>query len=214
MTEAQWNTCTEPEQMLKWLRLTGKETERKGVLLQCARVRQIWWELLSNGRSKRAVSVAETFADGRASEEERDQAFNEALDAHAACSDVLSGSGDETSWLARVAAYKAQFLFGWCSLSDREHAAYLGLLQDVYGNPFRPVALDSSVMTAALVTLAQAAYEERDLPSGHLYPARLAVLADALEESGVTDASLLGHLRGPGPHVRGCWALDTVLGKS
>jgi hypothetical protein len=41
----------------------------------------------------------------------------------------------------------------------------------------------------------------------------LPVLADALEEAGCTDADLLGHLRGPGPHVRGCWALDLLLGK-
>jgi hypothetical protein len=37
------------------------------------------------------------------------------------------------------------------------------------------------------------------------------VLADALEEVGGADEALLGHLRGPGPHVRGCWAVDLVL---
>jgi hypothetical protein len=64
------------------------------------------------------------------------------------------------------------------------------------------------------VTLARAAYEERSLPSGTIDPARLAVLADALEDSGCNDPALLGHLRGPGPHVRGCWALGHVLTKS
>jgi hypothetical protein len=44
--------------------------------------------------------------------------------------------------------------------------------------------------------------------------ARGALLADALEDAGCTDAELLGHLRSPGPHVRGCWAVDLVLGKS
>jgi hypothetical protein len=43
---------------------------------------------------------------------------------------------------------------------------------------------------------------------------RLAVLADALEEAGCADALLLAHLRSPGPHVRGCFALDAVRGKS
>jgi hypothetical protein len=42
---------------------------------------------------------------------------------------------------------------------------------------------------------------------------RLPHLADALEHAGCTDAELLGHLRSPGPHVRGCWAVDLVLGK-
>jgi hypothetical protein len=35
-----------------------------------------------------------------------------------------------------------------------------------------------------------------------------------LEEAGYTDADVLGHLREPGPHVRGCWAVDICLGKS
>jgi hypothetical protein len=42
---------------------------------------------------------------------------------------------------------------------------------------------------------------------------RLPILADALEEAGCTDAAILGHCRGPGPHVRGCWVVDLLLGK-
>ncbi len=42
---------------------------------------------------------------------------------------------------------------------------------------------------------------------------RLPILADALEDDGCTDAELLAHLRSAGPHARGCWALDAVLGK-
>jgi hypothetical protein len=61
--------------------------------------------------------------------------------------------------------------------------------------------------------LAEAAYEERSLPAGTLNTQRLAVLADALEEAGCTDQTILDHLRGPGPHVRGCWAVDLILGK-
>jgi hypothetical protein len=55
--------------------------------------------------------------------------------------------------------------------------------------------------------LAEAIYQERrfeDLP----------ILADLLEEAGPTDAALLGHLRGPGPHVPGCFALDLLAGRS
>jgi hypothetical protein len=65
-----------------------------------------------------------------------------------------------------------------------------------------------------VLALAQATYDGRTLPAGTLEPDRLAVLADALEDAGCTDAAILGHLRGPGPHVRGCWALDLILGKS
>jgi hypothetical protein len=31
--------------------------------------------------------------------------------------------------------------------------------------------------------------------------------------AGCSDAEMLGHLRGPGPHIRGCWLLDSILGK-
>jgi hypothetical protein len=63
------------------------------------------------------------------------------------------------------------------------------------------------------ITLAQAAYEERELPSGHLDNTCLAVLSDALEEAGCTDDAILMHLRSPGLHVRGCWETDLLLTK-
>lgn len=98
-----------------------------------------------------------------------------------------------------------------------ERAAQAGLLRELVGPlPFRLVPLSPPIRTwidGTVVRLAQAAYEERELPSGHLDRARLAVLADALEEAGA-DAELVGHLRSPGPHVRGCWAVDSLLGNS
>ncbi|MGL4554267.1 MAG: hypothetical protein ACRC33_24145 [Gemmataceae bacterium] len=63
-----------------------------------------------------------------------------------------------------------------------------------------------------ILPLARAACADRLLPAGTLDPARLAVLADALEEAGAS-GDLLAHLRSSGPHVRGCWALDLVLGR-
>jgi hypothetical protein len=54
--------------------------------------------------------------------------------------------------------------------------------------------------------LAQGIYEDRAFD-------RLPVLADALEDAGCT-AAILDHLRGPGPHVRGCFAVDLILGRS
>jgi hypothetical protein len=79
--------------------------------------------------------------------------------------------------------------------------------------PFRPVALDPAWLKPNVASLAQAADEERILPSGELDVARLAVLAGALEEAGAPDDQIT-HLRSPGPHVRGCWAVDLCLGLS
>jgi hypothetical protein len=89
-----------------------------------------------------------------------------------------------------------------------------GLLRDVFGNPFRRAPRVAAWRTPDVLSLAQAAYGERNLPSGELDVMRLAVLADALEEAGCGDDVLLSHLRSPGQHVRGCWVLDLLLGRS
>ena len=80
------------------------------------------------------------------------------------------------------------------------------LLRCVFGNPFRPVTFDPAWRTAEVLRLAEAIYAERAFD-------RLPILADLLEEAGATDAALLAHLRGPGPHALGCHALDAILGK-
>jgi hypothetical protein len=83
------------------------------------------------------------------------------------------------------------------------------LLRDIAGNPFRPATVAPAWLAwdgSTAPKLAQAVYDERAFE-------RLPLLADALEEAGCSDAELLGHLRGPGPHVRGCWVVDLLLGR-
>jgi hypothetical protein len=91
------------------------------------------------------------------------------------------------------------------------------LLRDIIGNPFMPpVAIHPAWLVwrdGTVVKLACAAYDERDLPSGHLDPVRLAVLADATEEAGCSNQQLLAALREPAPRYRGFWALDLLLRK-
>src|SRR5262249_50444841 len=81
-----------------------------------------------------------------------------------------------------------------------------GLIRDIFGNPFQPSApLPPAVLAwdeDTVRRLAQALYEERPSPAGPLDNAGLAVLADALEEAGCTDADILAHCRQPGEHVR------------
>jgi hypothetical protein len=91
--------------------------------------------------------------------------------------------------------------------------AHCTLLRDLFGNPFRSAVLDPAWRAPDAVALAQAAYDERHLPAGTLDADRLAVLADALEEAGCSDRAMLAHLRGPGPHVRGCWVVDLLLNR-
>jgi hypothetical protein len=86
------------------------------------------------------------------------------------------------------------------------HRRYCDLFREVLGDPLRPISVHSSWLSSTIVALAQAIYDDRAFK-------RLPVLADALEEAGCTDAEILRHCRGPGPHVRGCWVVDLVLGK-
>jgi hypothetical protein len=96
-----------------------------------------------------------------------------------------------------------------------EWAAQAAVLCDLFGHlPFRPVAISPAWQTPQVMALAQAAYDQRELPSGTLDTALLAILADALEEAGCDNADILAHCRQPGPHVRGCWLIDALLGKS
>lgn len=91
------------------------------------------------------------------------------------------------------------------------------LVRDIFGNPFKPSKLNPSWLAwndGSISKAAAAAYSEREMPSGHLDNARLAVLADMLEEAGCRDEEVLGHLREPGAvHVRGCWCVDLLTGK-
>ena len=129
---------------------------------------------------------------------------------------VLAYDGDEAFGLEAVEALFYEVVSATADeLLGLERAAQSALVRDIF-TPFRPVAVGPAWLTrraGAVPSLAQAAYDERDLPAGHLDPARLAVLADALDEAGCTDADVLNHLRGPGPHARGCWAVDLLLGK-
>src|SRR5262249_23286672 len=91
------------------------------------------------------------------------------------------------------------------------------MLRDLFGNPFRAApTLEPSLLHwngGPVVRLAGAASDQRMMPEGQLDPARLAVLADALEEAGAPE-QVLAHLRARGPHVRGCWCLDLLLDRS
>lgn len=112
-------------------------------------------------------------------------------------------------------------------------ATQAALLRCIVGNPFRPVRFAADTLSGhpdgtyeglgplpqlldprwlvwdygAIPKMAQAIYDGRTWD-------QLPILADALEDAGADDAQILGHLRGPGPHARGCHVLDLLLGKS
>ena len=86
------------------------------------------------------------------------------------------------------------------------------LLRCLFGNPLQPLrpAFDLAWLSwhdDLLVSMAHRMYDAHDF-------ADMPILADALEEAGCTDADILNHCRQPGEHVRGCWVVDLLLGKS
>ena len=115
--------------------------------------------------------------------------------------DVVSGAGWHALYASREFGLAPQSAKGW---SDPHQAA---LLRDIFGNPFRPVAFDPAWRTADTIGIAARMYDSRDF-------AAMPILADALEEAGCTSPDVLLHAREPGVHVRGCWVVDGVLGKS
>jgi hypothetical protein len=88
-----------------------------------------------------------------------------------------------------------------------ERQAQAVLLRDIFGNPFRPTSVDPSWLTSTVAQLAEGIYQERAFD-------RMPILADALQDAGCDNEDILDHCRGPGPHVRGCWVVDLLLGKS
>jgi hypothetical protein len=61
-------------------------------------------------------------------------------------------------------------------------------------------------LTPTVVSLARSIYADGQLDC-------LPILADVLQDAGCEDPDILTHCRSDGPHVRGCWVVDLVLGK-
>jgi hypothetical protein len=224
MTEQEWLKSVDPSPMLPLLR--GKSSDRKIRLFQVACCRRVWIHL-PDETCREAVLLAERYADGEAKDRQRRAilkqvapypagdnltAINARSAAFVAVQKTVLRRGAVLLGVAAVAghaasppdrrgteAYKAAF--------REEEEDEAGLIRCFFGNPFRPIAVDPSWLTLTVTELARAAYEERLLPSGQLDPHRLSVLADALEEAGAS-GDILSHLRGPGMHVRGCFAVD------
>jgi len=113
-------------------------------------------------------------------------------------------------------------LAGTGSLADLRHN-YADSLRDVVGNPFRggrakrmkqpQIVHPSPVIrnlwrTSTVLSLAQHIYDSRDFST-------MPILADALQDEGCDSDDIPNHCRNAnGVHVRGCWVVDHILGKT
>jgi hypothetical protein len=179
------------------------------------------------GRVKAAAAAADRAAGGRArgvpdgAEADGWGAWAECSAAYAATRAVARARGavgeaaSQAAEAVQAAAGRAAALAGASrgtatragrAARGEERRAQAALLRCVVGNPFRPVAAGPSWLTPTVLAIAEGIYAEGAFD-------RLPILADALQDAGCEDPDVLGHCRGPGPHARGCWVVDLVLGK-
>jgi hypothetical protein len=213
---------------------------RCGILFAAVCCRRIW-HLLPDEPSRAAILAAEKYANGLADRSAVEAAEQKAYAAAEATREELPDLLWKATpifyamWAASCltgamssrrpisgAAYYTQQAFAWHlfpapqsrkereTTQQEEAQRQVGWLRDIFGNPFRPISIQPDWLTwngGTAVKLARMIYDEcrfGDIP----------ILADALEEAGCTDAAILDHCRQPGEHVRGCWVVDLLLGKS
>jgi hypothetical protein len=190
MTEAEWLACNDARLMIQFIR--DRLSDRKARLFACVAAAMASPASARNRRNLRsAIAAAEASVDG--------------ADAPGEMERHRRRSWAVTLPDARQSAVETSREF---SISHRQ-AELAGALRCIVGNPFSRPTIPQPTLAwndRTIPKLARATYEERAYE-------RLPILADALEDAGCSDPDLLGHLRSQGPHVRGCWALDLVLGK-
>jgi len=204
----------------------SEANERKFRLFYIA-LCQPFIHLMTDPRSRRAVDVGEQYADRLVVEDVRIECF---LAAKQVVEEARERLGTDTEPPPEVvAAVLAQFPcvpvpedaehaeqvvqeygFLWwltdpANLEERK-LPMIRTIWDIFGNPFQPVAFDPRWRSPDAVALARGIYEDRAFDG-------LPLLTDALMDAGCDDEQVIGHCRTYGPHVRGCWVVDLVLGK-
>jgi hypothetical protein len=184
------------------------------------------WHLLEDKRCRKAVEIAETAADKKrksrgdlarieklvtavqGSHEYGDPALDNALSAV----EYLRWDGEANGWAVGKAAEAMAFDKEdddgptWDEAQTDEQGIQCQLLRCILGNPFRPVAMDSTWLTTTVTDLAKTIYQERAFD-------RMPILGVALKDAGCKQKDILSHCRQSGEHVRGCWVVDLILGK-
>jgi hypothetical protein len=231
VNETLWQAGNDPLTMLS--HVEAGASERKLRLFACACVRHRW-ALIPHRRQRGAVELAERLAEGQAKDAELEDArqraevwpydapeferliyqaaaytlAESALEAaRGACSSILDYAAIEGAWEAIPGEDQSRLI---AEAAGAEGRALGRLAVEVFGNPFRPVTVERAWLAAfdgAALAMARWIDEEWRIDE-------MPYLADALTDAGCTADALIRHLRGEGPHVRGCWALDLVLGRS
>jgi hypothetical protein len=189
MTEEAWLACDVPQTMLKFLH--KRTSERKLRLFAAACWNCRCRDMTSFDQVRRVIRQAEQMADG---EYQVEKGYNGWILLRADIYDM-----------ALSTVHTVGNIRGKGKVPPAEQIA---LLRDVFGNPFRAVALNPAWLTSDVLALARGIYGEKAFD-------RMPILADALQDAGCDNDDVLTHCRDAAlVHVRGCWVVDLVLGKS
>jgi hypothetical protein len=221
VTDAEWQASTDSVAMLQ--AVCGRATERKLRLFACALGRLVW-DRLPDGLLREVVEAGEQAADRLITDDNR-QAYIDRLYAPWGKGERPAtwfggppwGQETRDDWAlfltAKMAVAPGQVLARLLEGLGIQEGSRLtgvqqpGLLRDIVGpSPSGPPAFSPGWRTAEAVALAEHIYQDRAFD-------RLCELADILAAAECTDAEVLGHCRSEGPHARGCWVVDLVLGK-
>jgi hypothetical protein len=203
VTEHEWLHGPPRRVVVKVRRL---KDERKRLLFLCAFFAR-YRAQLQRPTLPAAIDLVERFADGEAG----DAHFSRAKGLARACDWSQERLPDNLSLdllqVAHAVASDAAASVEVRMPMLKNGVLQADLLRDIFGNPFRPVAADPGWRTSTVVALAGQMYESRDFSP-------MPILGDALQDAGCENPDVLDHCRGDGPHVRGCWVVDLILGKS
>jgi hypothetical protein len=236
MDERTWLDADNPQYLQVTLAGLGGHGTRKYRLAAVACARRVWSRLTED--HQHALEVAERYADGEAkfpelcaarklcpptpyfqnsTEKWLDPAYRDGIRSLRMILVHLLGQWSPDVMLTPSFLRRGGYYWKEEAEVTAECAALCRILRDIFSNPHRPApAIASEYLTwngGTVTNLARTIYAERRLPEGTLDPERLNVLADALEDAGCGEVTILGHLREPTAHFRGCWVIDQILRK-
>jgi hypothetical protein len=181
-------------------------TRRQARLLGCALIRAHTAEV-NCASCWHSVEAAEKFADAMSPLSELYQAR-----------DAIAHRAPNTAIEQMACAVARRITEGSCPVGIIGQAAQIGYVRNAEESLLQQSVIDD-IFTAAdtiafgptwrtdtVVMLARTMYESCDFTA-------MPILADALQDASCDSDDILGHCRGPGPHVRGCWVVDLILGK-
>ncbi|VTS03599.1 Uncharacterized protein OS=Sorangium cellulosum (strain So ce56) GN=sce5710 PE=4 SV=1 [Gemmata massiliana] len=206
MTEGEWlgDTVPNPAGMLVHLRKCVPDRKLRLVACACCRRNRLF---MTQCGADALVRATEQWAEGTADRGTVVEAFGALKLAPSAHELTRRSVSMEHGFCSGDAFTSAMYTVHWAMDEEPATQRWLAdLIRDAFGNPFRPAPFYSSWRSSTAVALASQMYESRDFGA-------MPILADALQDAGCDSADVLDHCRGSGPHVRGCWVVDLVLGK-